>query len=39
MANLGLLREALERGIEAYIIDNNNKIYLKNKGTLKKRIW
>ena len=37
MANLGLLREALERGIEAYIIDNNNKIYLKNKGTTLKK--
>lgn len=32
MANLGLLREALKRDIKAYIIDDNNKIYLKNKG-------
>lgn len=31
LANFGLLRCALEKGIETYIIDNNNKIMLKNK--------
>lgn len=33
IANLGLLRSALEKGIEAYIIDDNNKIILRNKST------
>ncbi|MGG5462357.1 thiamine diphosphokinase [Clostridium sp. B9] len=36
LANLGLLRSSLEKGIEAYIIDNNNKIMLKNKSTILK---
>ena len=31
IANLGLLRRALKEGIKAYIIDDNNKIMLKNK--------
>lgn len=33
MANLGLLREGLRKNIKTYIIDDNNKIYLENKGT------
>lgn len=37
IANLGLLREGLKRGIKAYIRDDNNKIYLVNKGTTLKR--
>lgn len=37
LANLGLLRSALEKGVEAYIIDNNNKIMLKNKSTILKK--
>ena len=36
LANIGLLKRALDKNINAYIIDNNNKMFIVNKPTVLK---
>ena len=36
LANIGLLKRALDKNINAYIIDNNNKMFIVNKSTILK---
>ena len=36
IANLGLLKKALDKNIKAYILDDNNKIFILNKPTVLK---